>query len=179
LGHFEFACAHVAPWFRKASPQRCIDFDARVFLEREHLEPSSLESRDELDGPQPIAAAHLPRLCWLTQEVERSDRVIAVAAMVEAVDRMSGLAVGAGGVAIAADRVRVGEADVMIAGGSEAAITPFAYASFCSMKAMSTRNDDPTRASRPFDAQREPQLAPEARTIESRVPSLSEHNDAC
>ncbi len=48
-----------------------------------------------------------------------------------------------------------GEADVMIAGGSEAAITPFSYASFCSMKAMSTRNDEPHRASRPFDRNRD------------------------
>jgi 3-oxoacyl-[acyl-carrier-protein] synthase II len=43
----------------------------------------------------------------------------------------------------------------MIAGGSEAAITPFAYASFCSMKAMSTRNDSPQTASRPFDRNRD------------------------
>ena len=51
--------------------------------------------------------------------------------------------------------IRRGEADVMIAGGSEASITPFAYAGFCSMKAMSTRNDAPQQASRPFDAQRD------------------------
>jgi 3-oxoacyl-[acyl-carrier-protein] synthase II len=46
--------------------------------------------------------------------------------------------------------IRRGDADVMVAGGAEAAITPFAYASFCSMKAMSTRNDDPGTACRPF-----------------------------
>jgi 3-oxoacyl-[acyl-carrier-protein] synthase II len=46
--------------------------------------------------------------------------------------------------------IRRGDADVMVAGGAEAAITPFAYASFCSMKAMSTRNDDPATACRPF-----------------------------
>ena len=51
--------------------------------------------------------------------------------------------------------IRRGEADVMIAGGSEASITPFAYAAFCSMKAMSTRNDAPPQASRPFDAERD------------------------
>jgi 3-oxoacyl-[acyl-carrier-protein] synthase II len=51
--------------------------------------------------------------------------------------------------------MRRGEADVMIAGGSEAAITPFSYASFCSMKAMSTRNDEPDKASRPFDLNRD------------------------
>ncbi|HYR53165.1 MAG TPA: beta-ketoacyl-ACP synthase II [Candidatus Dormibacteraeota bacterium] len=47
------------------------------------------------------------------------------------------------------------EADVMIAGGAEAPITPVSFAGFCSMKAMSTRNDDPARASRPFDSQRD------------------------
>ncbi|MFT3870182.1 MAG: beta-ketoacyl-ACP synthase II [Nibricoccus sp.] len=51
--------------------------------------------------------------------------------------------------------IRRGDADVMIAGGAEAAITPFAYASFCSMKAMSTRNDDPKTASRPFSLGRD------------------------
>ena len=47
------------------------------------------------------------------------------------------------------------DADVMIAGGTEAAVTRMGYAGFCAMKAMSTRNDEPTRASRPFDAQRD------------------------
>jgi 3-oxoacyl-[acyl-carrier-protein] synthase II len=43
----------------------------------------------------------------------------------------------------------------MITGGAEAPVTPVSFAGFCSMKAMSTRNDDPTRASRPFDSQRD------------------------
>jgi len=47
------------------------------------------------------------------------------------------------------------EADVMIAGGAEAMIVPLTIAGFCSMKAMSTRNDDPQKASRPFDAGRD------------------------
>jgi len=51
--------------------------------------------------------------------------------------------------------IKRGDADVMIAGGTEAAITPFAYASFCSMRAMSTRNDDPATASRPFSLGRD------------------------
>ncbi len=51
--------------------------------------------------------------------------------------------------------IRRGDAAVMIAGGAEAAITPFAYASFCAMKAMSTRNDDPGTASRPFSMGRD------------------------
>ena len=52
--------------------------------------------------------------------------------------------------------LRDSEVDVMIAGGSEAAVTELGYAGFCSMKAMSTGyNDDPTRASRPFDKGRD------------------------
>jgi 3-oxoacyl-[acyl-carrier-protein] synthase II len=47
------------------------------------------------------------------------------------------------------------DADVMIAGGSEAIIIPLTIAGFCSMKAMSTRNDEPTKAMRPFDATRD------------------------
>jgi 3-oxoacyl-[acyl-carrier-protein] synthase II len=48
-----------------------------------------------------------------------------------------------------------GDADVMIAGGAEAIIVPLTIAGFCAMKAMSTRNDAPERASRPFDAGRD------------------------
>jgi 3-oxoacyl-[acyl-carrier-protein] synthase II len=51
--------------------------------------------------------------------------------------------------------IRSGEADVMVCGGAEASITPLAYAGFCSMKAMSTNNENPHAASRPFDAQRD------------------------
>jgi 3-oxoacyl-[acyl-carrier-protein] synthase II len=55
----------------------------------------------------------------------------------------------------ASEMIRRGDAEVMIAGGAEAAITAFAYASFCSMKAMSTRNDDPATACRPFSLGRD------------------------
>ena len=48
-----------------------------------------------------------------------------------------------------------GEADAVITGGSEASVTPLAFAGFCSMKAMSTRNNEPDRASRPFDKDRD------------------------
>jgi len=51
--------------------------------------------------------------------------------------------------------IRRGEADAMISGGAEAAITPLGIAGFCSARAMSTRNDEPTKASRPFDAKRD------------------------
>lgn len=50
--------------------------------------------------------------------------------------------------------IQRGDADVMVAGGTEAAVSPAAVAGFCSMKALSTRNDEPTKASRPFDKDR-------------------------
>lgn len=51
--------------------------------------------------------------------------------------------------------IQRGEADVMLAGGAEAVITPLTIGGFCSMKALSTRNGEPTRASRPFDKERD------------------------
>jgi len=51
--------------------------------------------------------------------------------------------------------IKRGDADAMIAGGAEAAIRPLSCAGFCSMKAFSTRNDDPEHASRPFDKDRD------------------------
>lgn len=51
--------------------------------------------------------------------------------------------------------IRRGDADVMIAGGSEMAITPLGVGGFAAMRALSTRNDDPARASRPFDKDRD------------------------
>jgi len=51
--------------------------------------------------------------------------------------------------------IRRGDADVMIAGGSESAITPMGVGGFAAMRALSTRNDDPAHASRPFDKDRD------------------------
>lgn len=51
--------------------------------------------------------------------------------------------------------IQRGDADVMITGGAESSITPLSVAGFCSMKALSTRNDEPEKASRPFDKDRD------------------------
>lgn len=51
--------------------------------------------------------------------------------------------------------IKMGDAQVMLAGGSEATIIPIGIGGFCAMRAMSTRNDDPKRASRPFDKDRD------------------------
>ncbi len=51
--------------------------------------------------------------------------------------------------------IKMGDAKVMVAGGAEATVVPIGIGGFCAMKAMSTRNDEPKRASRPFDKERD------------------------
>lgn len=51
--------------------------------------------------------------------------------------------------------IAFGRSDIMVAGGSEAALTPIGFASFCSLKSLSTQNDTPTTASKPFDRDRD------------------------
>jgi 3-oxoacyl-[acyl-carrier-protein] synthase II len=62
----------------------------------------------------------------------------------------SNMAIGDG-----TDEIRLGRADVMLCGGTEAAVTQVGIAGFGAMRALSRRNDDPARASRPFDAERD------------------------
>lgn len=68
---------------------------------------------------------------------------------------VSACASGAHAIGEALRLIRAGDADVMVAGGSEATITPMALAGFSNARALSTRNDDPQRASRPFDQDRD------------------------
>ncbi|WIM97920.1 beta-ketoacyl-ACP synthase II [Actinoplanes oblitus] len=67
----------------------------------------------------------------------------------------SACATGAEAVALGLDLIRAGRADVVVAGSTEAVIHPLPIAGFASMRAMSTRNDDPERASRPWDKNRD------------------------
>ena len=67
----------------------------------------------------------------------------------------SACASGNDAIVTAYNHIVAGDAPMMITGGSEATISPLAVGGFCSMKAMSTRNDDPQRASRPFDKERD------------------------
>lgn len=68
---------------------------------------------------------------------------------------VSACASGAHAVACACELIGNGSADIMLAGGSEAPITPLSLAGFSNMRALSARNDEPTRASRPFDKERD------------------------
>ncbi len=67
----------------------------------------------------------------------------------------SACASAAHAIAMALRSIRHGDADIVVTGGSEAAITPLGMAGFCSLRALSTRNDAPDRASRPFDHDRD------------------------
>ena len=68
---------------------------------------------------------------------------------------VSACASGAEAIGYAIDMIRMGRADVVLAGGTEAAIIPLNIAAFAAMRALSTRNDEPERASRPFDKGRD------------------------
>jgi 3-oxoacyl-[acyl-carrier-protein] synthase II len=68
---------------------------------------------------------------------------------------VSACASGAHAIADSAMLISAGMADAMVCGGTEATITPMAVAGFANMKAMSTRNDEPQKASRPFDLERD------------------------
>ncbi len=68
---------------------------------------------------------------------------------------VSACASGAHSIGEAIRQIQYGEADVMVAGGTEAVVCPLGIAGFSAMRAMSTRNDDPARASRPFDKDRD------------------------
>ncbi len=62
---------------------------------------------------------------------------------------------GATALEIGSRMIKAGEADVVLAGGSEAILCQIGFGSFCAMRALSTRNDEPARASRPFDKDRD------------------------
>jgi 3-oxoacyl-[acyl-carrier-protein] synthase II len=65
----------------------------------------------------------------------------------------------------ALDAIRLGRAEVMVCGGTEAPVTPASVAGFAAMRALSTRNDDPESASRPFDAERDGFVLAEAAAV--------------
>ncbi|MBB2985033.1 beta-ketoacyl-ACP synthase II [Terracoccus luteus] len=68
---------------------------------------------------------------------------------------VSACASGAEGMGYAVDMIRTGRADVVVAGGTEAAVHPLPIAGFAAMQALSTRNDEPEKASRPYDVGRD------------------------
>jgi 3-oxoacyl-[acyl-carrier-protein] synthase II len=106
----------------------------------------------EASGPRKVSPHTVPMLmpngpaAWVGLELGAKGGVRSVA---------SACATGAEAIALGLDTIRAGRADVVVAGGTEAVIHPLPIAGFASMRAMSTRNDEPTRASRPFDTGRD------------------------
>ncbi|MGC4895349.1 beta-ketoacyl-ACP synthase II [Micromonospora sp. DT31] len=106
----------------------------------------------EASGPRRVSPHTVPMLmpngpaAWIGLELGAKAGVHAVA---------SACATGAEAIALGMDIIRAGRADVVVAGGTEAVIHPLPIAGFAAMRAMSTRNDDPERASRPWDTGRD------------------------
>ncbi|MBQ0982087.1 beta-ketoacyl-ACP synthase II [Micromonospora zamorensis] len=106
----------------------------------------------EASGPRRVSPHTIPMLmpngpaAWVGLELGAKAGVHSVA---------SACATGAEAIALGLDIIRAGRADVVVAGGTEAVIHPLPIAGFSSMRAMSTRNDDPERASRPWDRGRD------------------------
>jgi 3-oxoacyl-[acyl-carrier-protein] synthase II len=106
----------------------------------------------EASGPRRVSPHTIPMLmpngpaAWVGLEVGAKAGVHCVA---------SACATGAEAIALGLDIVRSGRADVVLAGGTEAVIHPLPIAGFASMRAMSTRNDAPEKASRPWDKGRD------------------------
>lgn len=103
-------------------------------------------------GPKKISPFTVPRLM-----VNACAGNVSIRFNLRGANTATATACATGGHAIgsAYHLIQRGDADVMLAGGSEAAISPLCIGSFAAMKALSTRNDDPTKASRPFDRDRD------------------------
>jgi len=116
----------------------------------QELEEQHLRLREK--GPDKVSAFTIPKLM-----VNAASGNISIALGANGPNTAVGTACASATNAMgdALHVIRRGDADVMITGGSEAALTPLGLAAFASMKALSERNDEPHRASRPFDRDRD------------------------
>lgn len=103
-------------------------------------------------GPRRVSPFFIPMMIGNMASGQVS---IALGAKGPTSSAITACATGTNAIGDAFKLIQHGHADVMITGGAEATITPMAMAGFCSMKAMSTRNDEPQKASRPFDRDRD------------------------
>ncbi len=103
-------------------------------------------------GPRKISPFVVPKLM-----VNACAGNVSIRHNLKGVNSATATACATGGHAIgtALHLIQRGDAEVIVAGGSEAAVSPLCIGSFAAMKALSTRNDDPARASRPFDRERD------------------------
>jgi 3-oxoacyl-[acyl-carrier-protein] synthase II len=106
----------------------------------------------EKKGPRRLSAFFIP---MILPDIAAGEIAIAYGARGPNMSVISACATGTNAVGEATEMIRRGSADVMICGGTEAGIHPVAVAGFNVMHAISTRNDEPEKASRPFDATRD------------------------
>lgn len=109
-------------------------------------------TRFALEGPKRVSPFMVPKV--LTN-MAAGEVAIRLGLMGPNKAIVTACASGTQSIGEAADLIRNGDADVMVAGGAEAPVVAFGMAGFCAMKALSTRNDEPERASRPFDRDRD------------------------
>jgi 3-oxoacyl-[acyl-carrier-protein] synthase II len=103
-------------------------------------------------GPRRVSAFTIPKLMANSASGQVS---LLYGLMGPNFSAVSACASGTHSIGEALRNIRGGFTDVILAGGAEASITPLGVAGFCSLKALSTRNDEPERASRPFDKNRD------------------------
>ena len=99
-------------------------------------------------GPGRVSATFLPN-CLVDTATSYIATKLGVVGLNFAV--VSACATGSHAIGEAAELIKRGRADVIVAGGTEACVTPLVMAGFCQMQALAARNDDPAAASRPFD----------------------------
>ncbi|MDR7545478.1 MAG: beta-ketoacyl-ACP synthase II [Armatimonadota bacterium] len=103
-------------------------------------------------GPRRVSPLFVP---MMMPNIGACQVSIALGLLGPAVTATAACAAGVQAIVDAIRLIRDGDADVIIAGGSESALTPLAFAGMANMRALSRRNDEPERASRPFDADRD------------------------
>ncbi|MBC7340042.1 MAG: beta-ketoacyl-ACP synthase II [Firmicutes bacterium] len=103
-------------------------------------------------GPDRVSPFFIP---MMIANMAGGQLAIALAARGPNTTHVTACAASANAIGDAFRILQRGEAQVMLTGGSEGCLVPIALAGFCAMKALSERNDEPARASRPFDAQRD------------------------
>ena len=129
------------------------------------IEAAVLNMRDK--GPSRINPFTVPKLM-----VNATTGNVAIAFNLQGPATAHATACASSGHAIgdAMNYIRTGKTDVMLAGGCEAAVTPLCIGAFMTMKALSTRNEDPTAASRPFDVDRDGFVLSEGAAMYLRCP---------
>ncbi len=136
--------------FSKEDPRRCGAIVGSGVGGLREIEIQHIRLRDK--GPERVSAFTVPKM-MLNAAAGHISIHFGLQGPSAAV--ATACASASNAIAEAVQSIRIGETDLMIAGGAEAAVTPLGMSAFSAMRALSERNDQPARASRPFDADRD------------------------